>query len=99
MWEKLLSWVKFLWNSGLKLDSTATQTEENSEKIERLSELMRLSLVQQEYRDQLHAQEIAALKEKFSDEIEKLELRLRLEIERNRQSPRADERSERKELL
>lgn len=94
MWEKLLSWSKFLWNAGEELESTSTQTKENTAQLERVSEAIRLSWVQQEHRDQMHAQEMAALKEKLLDEIEKLELRLRLEIERNRPFPPRDERKE-----
>lgn len=37
---------------------------------------------------------MVALREKLTDEIEKLELRLRLEIERNRPLPPSDERKQ-----
>lgn len=94
MWEKLFNWVKFAWDSGAKLDSTAAKTDSNSEEIAQISETMRLLVLEQNYRDQLHAQEKAALKEKLLDEIEKLELRLRLEMERNRQSPPRDDKRE-----
>jgi len=94
MWEKLLSWVKFAWDSGAKLEATAVKTDKNTELIVQFSEAMRLLVVEQNYRDQLHAQEMAAFAQKFSDEIEKLELRLRLEIERSRQSPPRDDKRE-----
>jgi len=93
MWERLLNWAKFVWDSGAKLESTATKTDRNTELIVQFSEAMRRLVLEQNYRDQMHAQEMAALKEKLLDEIEKLELRLRLEIERNRPlSPRDDKK-------
>jgi len=94
MWEKLLNWAKFAWDSGAKLDSTAAKTDRNTELIVQFSEAMRLLVVEQKFRDQLHAQEMATLTQKFSDELEKLELRLRLEIERGRQWSPRDERKE-----
>jgi len=94
MWERLLSWSKFLWNSGEQLDATSKQTKSNTEQLSEFSEAMRLLVVEQNYRDQLHAQEMAALKEKLLDEIEKLELRLRLEMERNRQLLPRDDKKE-----
>jgi len=94
MWEKLFSWAKFALDSGAKLESTAVKTDSNSEEIAQISNSMRLLVVEQNYRNQLHAQEMAALTQKFSDEIEKLELRLRLEIERNRQLPPREEKKE-----
>ena len=56
------------------------------------SNLTRSVVVEKSYVDQLHAQEITALKQHFADELEKMELRLRLEMaERRLQLPPKDE--------
>lgn len=94
MWGKLLSWSKFLCNAGEELESTSTQTKENTSQLNGVTETIRLLIMEQKFRDQLHAQEMAALTQKFSDELEKLELRLRLEIERGRQWSPRDEKKE-----
>ncbi len=42
MWEKLLSWARFLWDAGQKSEQNSRQIGEAQEQIQRLSELNRL---------------------------------------------------------
>ena len=80
MWEKLLSWARFLWDAGQKSEQNSRQLGEAQEQIQRLSELNKLLYIQLEHERQLRQEQIESLRREIADSQEKIELRLRLEL-------------------
>lgn len=91
MWDKLLSWARFLWDAGQKSEQTSRQLSEAQDQIQKLAELNKFLYAQIQHERELRQQEIASLRRELADSQEKIELRLRLEIsEKLRQLPRGE---------
>lgn len=91
MWEKLLSWVRFLWDSGQKTEQNSRHLEEAQDQIQRLAEFNKLLFVQIQHERELRGQQIDALRRELADSQKKIELRLRLKIlGKLRQLPRGE---------
>lgn len=91
MWEKLLSWTRFVWDAGQKAEQNSRQLGEAQEQIQRLAELNRILYIELEHERELRGEQIESLRRELADSQEKIELRLRLELsEKLRQLPRGE---------
>ena len=89
MWEKLTGWLRFLWESGQQTEKNTLANEKLHANDERFLEYAKALAAENE----LLRQEVRHLREKHADELEKLELKLRLQIaeELRRLPPAKDE--------
>ena len=76
MWEKLTLWFRFLWDAGENLQEYGAAIEELRENDKRVLEMLRMLIAENEMLEQQLRHE----REKRADELEKIELRLRLQI-------------------
>ena len=76
MWEKLVDWIRLLWDTGTEVKELRADVEVLQANERRTNELIRALATQNE----LLRRELGHEREKRADEIEKIELRLRLQI-------------------
>lgn len=70
MWEKLLSWARFLWDAGQKSEQNSRQLGEAQEQIQRLSELNKFLYIQLEHERELRGEQIESLRREIADSQE-----------------------------
>jgi hypothetical protein len=76
MWEKLVLWFKFLWDAGEDLKVHGAAIEKLRKNDHRFLNLARTLITE----NASLKEQLAHEREKRADEMEKLELRLRLQI-------------------
>jgi hypothetical protein len=76
MWEKLILWFKFLWDAGNNLQAHSVAIDELRDNDSQFLNVTRLLIAE----NNLLKEQLAHEREKRADEIEKLELRLRLQF-------------------
>ena len=96
MWQKIGGWFKLLWDAGRDLEEHSSAIRELQHRNQRFAHDFEHLFDQNErLREELHYERElrAAAFIKFTDELEKMELRLRLqiseELRKSSQEPRA----------
>ena len=98
MWEQLIGWAQLLWNAGKDVRELQDDVETLHADLEKAYELIQVLATQNELlrRDveQAH-RDLQGEREKRADELEKIELRLRLQMsEELRRLPPANNSNE-----
>ena len=87
MWEQLIGWAQLLWNAGKDVRELQEDVETLHADLENAYELIQVLATQNE----LLRRDLVQEREKRADELEKIELRLRLQMsEELRRLPPSD---------
>ena len=88
MWQQIVDWARLLWNTGEEVQDLRREVNDMQLAQSDLNELIRVLATQNE----LLRRDLAQEREKRADELEKIELRLRLQMsEELRRLPPRDE--------
>lgn len=92
MWERLGGWFRLLWDAGEKFNQHSTAIDELQKSNQQLVQAIEYLLERNRRREDEVEQRLRQESEKRADELEKIELRLRLQIsEELRRLPSKDE--------
>ena len=76
MWEQLIGWAQLLWNAGKDVRELQNDVETLDADLEKAYELIQVLATQNE----LLRRDLEGERQKRADELEKIELRLRLQL-------------------
>ena len=76
MWEQLTGWIQLLWNTGKDVRELQDDVEKLQASEKKIYEFMQVLATQNE----LLRRDLNQEREKRADDLEKIELRLRLQI-------------------
>ena len=83
MWQQIVDWARLLWNTGEEVQDLRREVNDLQVRQSETNELIRVLATQNELLRRDLAQErreLAIEREKRADDLEKIELRLRLQI-------------------
>ena len=76
MWQQIVDWARLLWNTGEEVQDLRREVNDMQLRQSETNELIRVLATQNE----LLRRDLAQEREKRADELEKIELRLRLQM-------------------
>ncbi len=76
MWQQIVDWARLLWNTGEEVQDLRREVNDLQNRQSETNELIRVLATQNE----LLRRDLAGEREKRADELEKIELRLRLQM-------------------